>query len=111
LSHVQAIRTAHMSMKLEDHAAGMSAESAVVHTMPHAPAATFWAAGVAQIVTRPLDERDHACGNEVIAYAPLSQGVNVQPAYTLGNTFRGEGLSAQWADPNCRSSFVGHFSY
>ena len=47
--------------------------------MPHAPRASFWAAGLANIVTRPLDENDHFCGNEVIAYAPLSQGVKVLP--------------------------------
>ncbi len=78
--------------------------------MPHSPRASFWAAGVAKIVTRPLDERDHACGNEVIAYPPLSKGVSAQPAYTLGHTFKGQGLQANWEDPNCRSSFVGHFT-
>ena len=59
--------------------------------MPHAPRASFWAAGLAQIVTRPLDENDHFCGNEVIAYSPLSQGVKALPAYTLGHEFKGEG--------------------
>ena len=78
--------------------------------MPHSPRASFWAAGLAKIVTRPLDERDHACGNEVIAYPPLSKGVSAQPAYTLGHTFKGQGLQASWEDPNCRSSFVGHFA-
>ena len=67
-------------------------------------------AGLAKIVTRPLDERDHACGNEVIAYPPLSQGVSAQPAFTLGHTFKGQGLETSWEDPNCRSSFVGHFA-
>jgi hypothetical protein len=111
LSHVNVIATARMSLTIEKHASSAADHNPSVHGMPHAPAASFWAAGVAQIVTRPLDERDHACGNEVIAYAPLSHGVDVQPAYTLGHTFRGTGLETQWADPNCRSSFVGHFSY
>ena len=79
--------------------------------MPHAPRASFWAAGLAQIVTRPLDENDHFCGNEVVAYPPLSQGVKALPAYTLGHEFKGEGLDTRWNDPNCRSSFVGHFAY
>lgn len=78
--------------------------------MPQAPRATFWASGLAQIVTRPLDERDHACGNEVVAYPPLSKGVEATPAYTLGHKFQGAGLGTNWDDPNCRSSFVGHFA-
>ncbi len=81
------------------------------HNMPRTPRASFWAAGVAQILTRPLDERDHLCGNEVTAYPPLSKAVDAQPAYTLGHQFKGEGLEVRWDDPNCRSSFVGHFAY
>jgi hypothetical protein len=78
--------------------------------MPQSQRATFWAAGLAQIVTRPLDDRDHACGNEVIAYPPLSTAVAAQPAFTLGHAFSGAGLGHRWDDPNCRSSFVGHFA-
>jgi hypothetical protein len=110
LSRVAKVTTTHMSMKLEDHARPGSAMAHSTHGMPHSPRASFWAAGLAKIVTRPLDERDHACGNEVIAYPPLSQGVNAQPAYTLGHTFKGQGLETSWEDPNCRSSFVGHFA-
>ena len=44
-------------------------------------------------------------------YKPLSQGVDVLPAYTLGHSFKGEGLGTTWSDPNARSSFVGHFAY
>jgi hypothetical protein len=110
LSRVKRITTAHMSLKVEEHATAPK-PSHSAHAMPQSAPASFWAAGIAQIVTRPLDERDHACGNEVVAYPPLARGVIAQPAYTLGHTFRGEGLLTQWADPNCRSSFVGHFSY
>ena len=99
-----------MSLKLENHEIS-GAQSHSAHGMPHAPRASFWAAGLANIVTRPLDENDHFCGNEVIAYAPLSQRVEVLPAYTLGHEFKGVGLDAHWSDPNCRSSFVGHFSF
>jgi len=110
LRHVANVTTARMVLKLEDHTASEAEAMHTAHSMPKAPRATFWAAGLAQIVTRPLDERDHACGNEVIAYPPLSAAVEAKPAYTLGHTFKGEGLNAQWADPNCRSSFVGHFA-
>jgi hypothetical protein len=110
LNQVVAVTTARMSLKLEDHQ--MSDASAVheAHGMPRSPRASFWAAGLARIVTRPLDERDHACGNEVVAYPPLSQAVTAQPAFTLGHAFEGDGLNNQWDDPNCRSSFVGHFA-
>ena len=79
--------------------------------MPQAPRAFFWAPGLAEIVTRPLDEDDHKCGNEVLAYPPLSKGVDVKPAYTAHTTmFRGQGLDTRWDDPNARSSMVGHFA-
>ena len=68
------------------------------------------AAGLAQVLTRPLDGRDHFCGNEVVEYAPLSRGVDVLPAYTLGHQFKGAGLGTTWDDPNCRSAFVGSFA-
>jgi hypothetical protein len=81
------------------------------HDMPETPRASFWAAGIAQIVTRSLDDRDHFCGNEVVAYPPLSTSVEAKPAYTLSHEFKGDGLDIRWDDPNCRSSFVGHFEY
>jgi Protein of unknown function (DUF1326) len=110
LSHVASVTTARMSLKLENHTDSIAPEAHPAHGMPQAPRASFWAAGMAQIVTRPLDERDHACGNEVVAYPPLSNGVSAQPAYTLGHEFKGSGLDVRWNDPNCRSSFVGHFA-
>jgi len=111
LKNVVAVKATRMSLKLEEHTASAADSTHGEHAMPHAPRASFWAAGLAQIVTRPLDENDHFCGNEVIAYAPLSQGVKASPAYTLGHEFKGEGLDTRWNDPNCRSSFVGHFAY
>ena len=79
--------------------------------MPITPPARFVAAGIAEIATRPLNATDCVCGNEVIAYEPLSEGVEVQPAYTLGHAFLGSALNSTWDDPNARSSFVGHFAY
>jgi len=111
LTQITSVTTARMSLKLEDHSMADSDLSHGAHGMPQSPRASFWAAGLARIVTRPLDERDHACGNEVIAYPPLSGSVTVQPAYTLGHAFEGQGLGSRWDDPNCRSSFVGHFAY
>jgi hypothetical protein len=112
LSHVVAVRTSMISLTVENHASE-SAESAsdAIHHSPKAPRASLWAPGLASILTRPLDEGDHTCGNEVVAYEPLSKGVSVLPAYTLGHEFKGKGLEARWSSPDRRSSFVGHFSY
>jgi hypothetical protein len=111
LRNVVCVKATRMSLKLEEHPASAADVQHGSHAMPSSPRASFWAAGLAQIVTRPLDENDHFCGNEVIAYAPLSQSVKASPAYTLGHEFKGEGLDTRWNDPNCRSSFVGHFAY
>lgn len=111
LSKIAAVKTVHMSLKVEDHGESASAAAAhPAHAMPQAPPATFWASGLAQIVTRPLDDRDHVCGNEVVAYSPLSKGVTATPAYTLAHQFQGDALNNRWDDPNCRSSFVGRFA-
>ena len=109
LANVVDVKSSRISMKVEAHSAADAAPHAE-HGMPHAPRASFWAAGLAQIVTRPLDDGDHFCGNEVVEYAPLSKNVEVLPAYTLGHQFRGQGLDSRWDDPNCRSSFVGRFA-
>lgn len=105
LANVVDVKTSRISLKIENHP-----DAAAGHNMPHAPRASFWASGLARIVTRPLDERDHTCGNEVVAYPPLSRGVEALPAYTLGHEFKGSGLGGNWDDPNCRSSFVGRFA-
>lgn len=111
LAHVVDVKTAPMRLKVEGHARNEPADAAhAPHGMPHAPRATFWAGGIARIVTRPLDDGDHFCGNEVIAYPPLSAGVQALPAYTLGHEFKGSALGTRWDDPNCRSSFVGRFA-
>ena len=113
LSHVADVQVASIQLTVEDmaghHAA--AAKPSAHHNMPKAPRANVWVAGLAEILTRPLEEEDHACGNEVVEYPPLSKGVTALPAYTLAHTFKGKALNTTWDDPNCRSSFVGHFAY
>ena len=109
LARVAQIKTSLISLTVESHPQGEPRPHAG-HGMPGSPRASFWAPGLAEVLTRPLDDGDHFCGNETVAYPPLSAGVDVQPAYTLGNRFRGQGLDTTWDDPNCRSSFVGHFA-
>jgi len=111
LRNVVEVRDSVISMMIEhdaDHDSVAAEHSR--HNMPRADRAFFWAPGLAEIVTRPLDDGDHKCGNEVLAYPPLSKGVDVKPAYTVNNSFRGKGLGTSWDDPNARSSMVGHFA-
>jgi hypothetical protein len=114
LDHVVAVHAAKMNVFVENHPAESAAhEAGDFHAgmMPQAPRGAFWAAGLAEITTRPLDGSDHLCGNEVIEYPPLSRGVSAQPAYTLSGAFKGAGLGTRWVDHNNRGSFVGHFAY
>jgi hypothetical protein len=113
LKNVVAERTSALSVMVEDPSASpeMADDAHKGHGMPHAPIASFRAPGLAEILTRPLGDGDHFCGNETVAYSPLSRGVSALPAYTLRHTFKGTELDTNWNDPNCRSSFVGHFSY
>jgi hypothetical protein len=113
LNNIKGVRVASMIHFVEDKMdssaehEGLSAH----HAGPATPRGCFWAEGLAEMNTRPLEATDHVCGNEVIAYQPLSKGVQAQPAYTLVNAFKGKGLDTNWDDHNCRGSFVGHFAY
>lgn len=111
LNNVIAVRPATLTVTVENHEADSAAAAHGGHGMPQAPRALFSAPGLAQVLTRPLDADDHACGNETVAYEPLSSGVQAQPAYTLRNNYSGGELDTRWNDPNCRSSFVGRFEY
>lgn len=115
LENVVALQTAPMSLSYETPSqteVACHAEAPSCHAnTPQAPYARFQAGELAEIAMRPLGEKDHHCGNEVIAYQPLSQSVDVVPAYTLGHSFQGDGLNNRWSDPNRRGSFIGHFSY
>jgi len=112
LKNVVAVRTSVLTVTVESHSASEAAGDAghKAHGMPHAPLALFSAPGLSEILTRPLGDADHFCGNETVAYAPLSRGVVALPAYTLRHNYAGGELNTRWDDPNCRSSFVGHFS-
>ena len=113
LKNVVAVRTSALAVTVEDHSdsAGSAEAEHESHGMPRAPVASFSAPGLAEILTRPLGNGDHFCGNETVAYSPLSRGVSALPAYTLRHDYAGGELDTRWNDPNCRSSFVGHFSF
>lgn len=112
LAQVVAIKESVFCMTLESHQGEeASASHAGAHgSMPKAPAALFWAPGIAEINSRPLGDGDHYCGNEDVAYAPLSKDVSVKPAYTVAHSFRGKDLGTTWDDARCRGTFAGTFS-
>lgn len=68
------------------------------------------AGGLAALRTRPLDHRDHLCGNEIVYYPPLTPVDGAAPGVTLEHSWQGEGLGATWKSLGKRSSFVGRFS-
>ena len=118
LDHVVGVHDTKINVFVERHEAESAADGVATEAenhhpwmMPQAPRGAFWAAGLAEITTRPLDSSDHLCGNEVVEYPPLSRGVSAQPAYTLASGFKGAGLGTRWDDHNNRGSFVGQFSY
>lgn len=110
LKQVSATKSALISLTVEAHEMRGANMSADAHHGPVAPAAGLWVPGLAEILTRPLDSADHVCGNEVIAYAPLSKRVDATPAFSLKHQYVGDGLNSTWSGPNRRSSFVGHFA-
>ena len=110
LKHVESVKTAQVQVSVEKAAHHAEPSGSAHHGMPKAPRGRLYVAGLAEIQTRPLEEADHACGNEVVEYPPLSSGVTALPAYTLAHAFQGKGLNSTWDDANCRSSFVGRFA-
>ncbi len=111
LKNITEIKTGRIQLTVEDMTEPKSlSETSSHHSMPQAPRAALYIPNTAEILTRPFEVEDHSCGNEVVEYAPLSKGVTAQPAYTLAHTFKGKALNSTWNDPNCRSSFVGHFA-
>ena len=73
-------------------------------------AASVSAGELAALRTRPLDHRDHMCGNETVFYPPLAPVDGAAPGVALEHSWQGEGLGATWKSPGKRSSFVGRFS-
>jgi hypothetical protein len=77
----------------------------------HHAKATLIAGELARIQTRAMSEGDNICSHEEVWYRPLSRLHHAMPAYTLANSFQGEGLGARWHSPGQRSAFVGEFHY
>jgi len=63
----------------------------------------------ATVQTRPVNDKDHLCGNEVTFYPPLTQLSHSMPAVALTDSYRGPGLDVDWESHGRRSAFVGTF--
>ena len=63
----------------------------------------------ATVQTRPVNDKDHLCGNEVTFYPPLTQLTHSMPAVALTDFYRGPGLDVDWESHGRRSAFVGTF--
>jgi hypothetical protein len=61
------------------------------------------------VQTRPVNGKDHVCGNEVTFYPPLTQLTHSMPAVALTDSYRGPGLDVDWESHGRRSAFVGTF--
>jgi hypothetical protein len=75
----------------------------------HQASARLIAGNFARIETRSLCAGDHICGNEFVYYPPLVQLAHAMPAFTLRDSYQGEGLGVVWTHTNKRSAFVGSF--
>ena len=53
---------------------------------------------------------DQICHNEEVWYQPLTNLNHAMPAYTLANSYQGDGLGTKWSNPDKRSAYVGSFS-
>jgi hypothetical protein len=75
----------------------------------HHGVALLRAGQFATVQTRPVNDKDHLCGNEVTFYPPLTQLAHSMPAVALTDSYRGPGLDVDWESHGRRSAFVGTF--
>jgi len=75
----------------------------------HTAAATLEAGSLVRVQTRALVEGDQICHHEETYYPPLTHLDHAMPAFTVANSFQGQGLDTTWSSPGKRSAFVGSF--
>lgn len=81
----------------------------LVVSSQHHGVALLRAGHFATVQTRPVNDKDHLCGNEVTFYPPLTQLAHSMPAVALTDSYRGPGLDVDWESHGRRSAFVGTF--
>jgi hypothetical protein len=68
------------------------------------------AGNFATVQTRPINDHDHLCGNEITFYPPLTKLSHSMPAVALRDEYHGPGLGETWSISDKRSAFVGTFA-
>lgn len=81
----------------------------LVVSAQHHGVALLRAGQFATVQTRPVNDKDHLCGNEVTFYPPLTQLTHSMPAVALTDSYSGPGLDVDWESHGRRSAFVGTF--
>lgn len=76
----------------------------------HHGEAALVAGELARIETRSLCEGDRICGNEFVYYPPLVNLAHAMPAFTVNDSFQGQGLGVVWNHVGKRSAFLGTFT-
>ncbi|MBX3436278.1 MAG: DUF1326 domain-containing protein [Planctomycetaceae bacterium] len=69
----------------------------------------FKAGDLAQIQTRKLGEHDCICTNEMVYYKPLTDVHYAAPAYSVKQSYTGDGLNCRWSSEGSRSAFLAIF--
>jgi hypothetical protein len=87
----------------------VSAPMELVVNPEHHGVALLRAGQFATVQTRPVNDKDHLCGNEVTFYPPLTPLTHSMPAVALTDSYRGPGLDVDWESHGRRSAFVGTF--
>jgi hypothetical protein len=103
----------HMAGALFDHVARVEIapiEVAVSRDHAHHGAALLRAGTFATVQTRPLNDHDHLCGNEVTFYPPLTEVAHSTAAVALTDEYSGPSLGVTWQTHGKRSAFVGTFA-
>lgn len=83
---------------------------AVSRDHAHHGAALLRAGNLATVQTRPLNDHDHLCGNEVTFYPPLTDLAHSMAAVAVTDQYSGPALGVTWQSHGRRSAFVGTFS-
>lgn len=69
----------------------------------------FKAGNLAEIKTRSLNGNDCICSNETAFYQPLTDVQYAAPAYSVTQSFAGDGLGSKWSLHGSRSAFLAEF--
>jgi hypothetical protein len=101
----------HMGGRLFENVERVIAAPVALEMSPTRHGAALLRAGQFAVVqTRPIDDRDHLCGNEYTFYPPLTPTAHAMPAVALTDQYDGPALGETWSNHDKRSAFVGTFA-